>query len=213
MFKKFPNTNTIRQAVSNFVQVSKDSYITVPKIKQLRKDCNTTYKSCLSAAADSCMQIRFVIYKNVYLIVELSHIVNAPNTEYILKFDQPATALFFSEEFNFGSWLVQHELKQCNANTFNYNEIEVIHDNHIYNIFIISYNNKNSYTILVVDAKSRMVMFHIFKNNLMENIVEPEYVALNRFNLSANKKYMYIDDLPENIRNVVIAQITLISLI
>ena len=47
----------------------------------------------------------------------------------------------------------------------------------------------------------------------MENIVEPEYVALNRFNLSANKEHMYIEDLPENIRNVVIAQITLISLI
>lgn len=87
-----------------------------------------------------------------------------------------------------------------------------MHNNHIYNIFITSCNNKNNYTIVVVDAKSRMVMFHIYKDNLMENIAIPEYVAINRFALSANKKYMYIEDLSENIRNAVIAQITLISL-
>lgn len=211
MLEKFPNENTIQQAVSNFVQVSKDSYITVSKIKQLHKDCNTTHKNCLSISYDR-MWISFVVYKNAYLIVELSNIVNAPNTEYILKFDQPATATFFSEEFNWGLYTVQEELKKCDANTFNYNEIEVTHDNHIYNIFITSCNNKDNYTIVVVDAKSRMVMFHIYKDNLMKNIAMPEYVAINRFNLSANKKYMYIEDLPENIRNAVIAQITLISL-
>jgi hypothetical protein len=211
MLEKFPNENTIQQAVSNFVQVSKDSYITVSKIKQLHKDCNTTHKNCLSISYDR-MWINFVVYKNAYLIVELSNIVNAPNTEYILKFDQPATATFFSEEFNWGLYTVQEELKKCDTNTFNYNEIEVMHDNHIYNIFITSCNNKDNYTIVVVDAKSRMVMFHIYKDNLMKNIAMPEYVAINRFNLSANKKYMYIEDLPENIRNAVIAQITLISL-
>ena len=211
MLEKFSSKNTIQQALSNFVQATKDSYITVSKIKQLRKDCNTIYKNCLSNS-DGCMQIHFIIYKNAYLIVELSHIVNTPNTEYILKFDQPATVIFFSKEFAYGLFTVPDELKKCNANTFNYNEIEVAYDNHIYNIFITSCNNKNDYTIVVVDAKSRMIMFHIFKDNLIKNIAVPEYIAINRFNLSANKKYMYIDDLPENIRNVVIAQITLISL-
>ena len=211
MLEKFSSKNTIQQALSNFVQASKDSYITVSKIKQLRKDCNTTYKNCLSNS-DSCMQIHFIIYKNAYLIVELYHIVNTPNTKYILKFDQPATVIFFSKEFAYGLFTVPDELKKCNANTFNYNEIEVAYDNHIYNIFITSCNNKNDYTIVVVDAKSRMIMFHIFKDNLIKNIAVPEYIAINRFNLSANKKYMYIDDLPENIRNVIIAQITLISL-
>ena len=96
MLEKFPNENTIQQALSNFVQASKDSYITVSKIKQLHKDCNTTHKNCLSISYDR-MWISFVVYKNAYLIVELSNIVNAPNTEYILKFDQPATATFFQK--------------------------------------------------------------------------------------------------------------------
>ncbi len=203
-----PPCDIIIKALSYFINQSKNTYITISKIKQLRKLCKTTYKNCLdwliySTESEITYQI---VYGNVYLSINIS------NTTYILKFDKLTTAKYFADGFNFyGDDYNRHFtdfLSNCN-DTFNYDELTVKQDDRIYSILLTDENY-----ILIIDIATRIQIFEIAVKQDSDVYIYTEDLAIKKFfrNKYANYYPLEINQLPDNIRDKVNSQIALLSI-
>ena len=141
-----------------------------------------------------------MLNKTVYLTVQLQH-------KYILKFDNVYAAKYFAYKSRFDIYNIFIDLIYSKNIIPNYNEIEIKQDDLKYNIIANRQTSvfEKAYDIDVVNAKTRVQEYSvmIYANNKFR-----AFIGKNCLN-----NEIYFNDLPENIRNYITAQATLLILV
>jgi hypothetical protein len=190
-------------AIHEFISSSING-ISSENILQLQRNIGMSISKYTIFSKNICDRFRLdvnVLDKTIYLTVQLQH-------KYILKFDNIYAAKYFA-------YKSRSDVYNTSINQFiyskniipNYNEIEIEQDDIKYNIIVNKQTNSamsTSYNIDVVNTKTRIqeYLVMIYANNKIR--------VFNRKDFFNNE--IYVNDLPENIRNYITTQMTLITL-
>ena len=198
-----PTYKIVFQSLMKFINSSKDDYITIDKIKQFRKDINTTYKNCLCFFGNIWTTYKSS-YNGIYLYIKIGTVT------YILKFDNALTFSFFAKEFELEEYYANY-LLSCHNEIFNYDELEVEQDGYIYNTFIYNERPYGDKVVITIDKESRILLCGTDIDKPHNNTCITEFatkrLGIDNKNINMN---ININQLPKNIRMSIILLSTLI---
>lgn len=190
-------------AIHEFI-LSSINGISSENILQLQRNIGMSISKYTIFDKNICDSLRLdvnVLDKTIYLTVQLQH-------KYILKFDNIYAAKYFAYKSRSDVYNTCINQFICSKNIIpNYNEIEIEQDDIKYNIIVNKQTNSamsTTYNIDVVNTKTRIqeYLVMIYANNKIR--------VFNRKDFFNNE--IYVNDLPENIRNYITTQMTLITL-
>ena len=193
----------VENAIHEFISSSING-ISSENILQLQRNIGMSISKYTMFDKNICDRFSLdvnVLNKIIYLTVQLQH-------KYILKFDNAYAAkyLAYKSRLDIYNTFINQLIYSQNI-ILNYNEIEIEQDDIKYNIIVnrqITSAMSTSYNIDVVNAKTRVQEYSvmIYTNNKFR-----AFIGKNCLN-----NEIYFNDLPENIRNYVTTQMTLITL-